>query len=189
MPGTLLFELTVEDNQQWEVVVVVCVAVNTGRMGQGKGKEEQDSCSCPKYLVLSWPPPALTWTAHGYLSCSPVLHGCWGRSCLLPWGWPVSSDQHEELRRMWTWPSKYLLKMHKVQFIFGCLTKCRWIFHGGSKRGTSSIASHGRFQICYQELEGHYSLPSLPEISVDTERQHFPWSCSEKSWSILAEFF
>lgn len=110
MPGTLLSELTVEDNQQWEVVVVVCVAVKTGRMGQGKGKEEQDSCCCPKYLVLSWPPPALTWRAHGYLSCSPVLHGCWGRSCLLPWGWPVSSDQHEELRRMWTWPSKYLLE-------------------------------------------------------------------------------
>lgn len=49
MPGTLLSELTVEDNQQWEVVVVVCVAVKTGRMGQGKGKEEQDSCCCPKY--------------------------------------------------------------------------------------------------------------------------------------------
>lgn len=132
-------------------MAVVCVAAKTRRTGQGKGKEKQDSCSSPKYLVPSWPPPALTWKAwslllfpgleHGSLSCSPVLHRCWGRSCLLLWGWPMLSDQHEELRRVWTWPSKYLLKMHKVQFIFGHLTKCRWIFHGGSKRDTSKIAA------------------------------------------------
>lgn len=129
-------------------MAMVCVAAKTRSMGQGKGKEKQDFCSCPKYLVPSWPLPAPTQKAwsllpfpgleHGYLSCSPVLHRCWRRSCLLVWGWPVSL---EHLRRMWTWPSKYLLKMHKVQLIFGHLTKCRWIFHGGSKRDTSNIAA------------------------------------------------
>jgi len=95
----------------------------------------------------------------------------------------VLSDQHEELRSTWTGPSKYPLKMHRAQFVF-CLTKCGWIFHGGSKRDTSNIlapALMSDFRSVTKSWKGAVAFQVCQRFAVNIERYHFPWSCSENS--------